>query len=282
MNLVVMTLVILLSPLAFACGGITVKKSNGSRVQDPTPSSNILPQTGRIPTSTQQTTATDTSTITQTDTEADLDDAGEQQGLANLDHQQPQAFSITAPRTPLNAKAVIVQWEASEFAVSFDVTIAKDQACADGAVTKQNIKATRTSAEAVVDGINYVCVVANGQYGDTPASNNGFTFQADISGPEKPAAPSLVLDGNIGLHMTWLPVQDVGAAGLARYGTEITTELGKANGQADVFNAELSASETSKDAVGFRGETYYSRIRGIDHLGNEGPWSDWSRPLTIP
>lgn len=198
----------------------------------------------------------------------------------NPEKQKPTAFAITAPTAELSAKSVRIEWELSDFATSFDVTVASDAECKTDAKTTEGVEALMVVTEGVVSGDNFVCVVANGEHGTTPASNNAFKFKADIDAPEQPAAPTIALDGNIGIHVEWLPVQDLGGAGLARYGLEIATAAAKARGEADVFNSEIT--DTTKDAIGFGGQTYYARVRAIDSVGNEGAWSAWSEALTIP
>jgi hypothetical protein len=230
-------------------------------------------------------TAAQTSTKTVSSTSTATDDADEDEYALpppkpNPTKQKPTAFAITAPTDELSAKSIRIKWELSDFATSFDVTVASDAECKTDAKTTTGVEALMVVAEGVVDGDNFICVVANGEHGSTPASNNGFKFRADVQAPEKPVAPTIALDGNIGIHVEWLPVQDLGAAGVARYGLEIATAAAKAKGEADVFNSEIT--DTTKDAIGFGGQTYYARVRAIDTVGNEGEWSSWSEALTIP
>jgi hypothetical protein len=234
-------------------------------------------------TSTQ--TSTQTSTKTASGTSTGTIGAGEDEYALpppkpNPEKKKPTAFAITAPTDELSAKSIRIEWELSDFATSFDVTVASDAECKTDAKTTAGVEALTVVAEGVVNGDNFICVVANGEHGTTPASNNGFKFRADVEGPETPAAPTIALDGNIGIHVEWLPVQDSGEAGVARYGLEIATAAAKAKGEADVFNSEIS--DTTKDAIGFGGQTYYARVRAIDSVGNEGAWSAWSEALTIP
>ena len=237
----------------------------------------ILLSQGPMPRPTGAKTATNQSTDTDTDEDGDTN----RPSTPNPDKQNPQTFKITAPSDPLNGRNILVKWDASLYATSYDVIIAKDADCSVEAVVTKGVTGKRLATRAIADGPNFVCVHANNQYGVTPASNNALEFLADVQTPEKPASPMMVRAGDIEIQVSWSTVEDLGVAGFARYGLEITTAIGKSLGKADVFNSELSASENQKSAIGFIGETYYARVRGIDRVGNEGPWSEWSEPLTL-
>lgn len=199
--------------------------------------------------------------------------------IGKVEGQKPLAFSLAAMPAALYGKNVLLQWDPSDLADSYEIVLStKDAACSEPYATIPNIKSLRKSVEMGFDADNYLCVTAKNIYGEIKAANNGLKILVDRSAPAVPSKPIGVGATKTSVKFTWNAVVDVGSSGFSHYFVRIgTTPSGE-----DVFNGDV-VGVVSKEILGFDDKIYYAQVKSVDTLGNESGWSPVSEgALVLP
>lgn len=197
--------------------------------------------------------------------------------IGKIEGQAPLAFNLVPMTSTLYAKSVLVQWDPSDLADTYELILStKDATCADPYATTPGIKSLRKVIEMGVDGANYVCITAKNAYGEIRAGNNGIKINVDRSAPGVPSKPIGIGATKVSVKFTWNTVVDAGGSGLSHY----FVRIGTTPGGADKFNADV-VDVVSKEILGAKGETYYAQVKAVDIIGNESDWSPVSEGVTV-
>jgi len=191
----------------------------------------------------------------------------------------PGAFELTPLNDKLYSAVVSIKWDLSDYARNYEVHAAKTSGCESPYLIIKNITSTSKTVKLTEDGDHYICVFAKNSEGQTGASGNGIKIVVDGSAPPAPQKP-VSLGGNnlstINVTFSWAAVVDVGPAGIRSY----FVQIGTTPGGNDVFNSTVG-DETKRYFSAFNGTTYYARVKAIDNVGNESPWSPISDAVIV-
>ena len=99
----------------------------------------------------------------------------------------PDAFSITGPTGVIGDQTPQIAWQASSNAATYNLILARDNACTNVVVSQNAILGTSFDITLPLDeGDYYSCVSATNVSGTVEASNNGLAFTIDIATPPGP------------------------------------------------------------------------------------------------
>lgn len=197
--------------------------------------------------------------------------------IGKVEGQAPLAFNLIPMTSPLYAKSVLVQWDPSDLADTYEITLStKDATCAEPYASTPGIKSLRKVVEIGVDGENYICVKSKNAYGEIEAGNNGIKINVDRSAPGVPSKPIGIGTTKTSVKFTWNAVVDAGGSGFSHYFVRIGTTAGGA----DIFNADV-VGVVAKEIIGFNDKIYYAQVKAVDIIGNESEWSPVSEGAIV-
>jgi hypothetical protein len=137
---------------------------------------------------------------------------------------------------------------------------------------------TVLAATGLTDGqIYYYRVKCRNTYGVESVWSNVVHATQDNSAPTAPGTPRAGgrYTSSTSVTFRWTPATDA-VSGVAWYGLEV----GRTPGANDLYSGNVG-NVLSKTVVGINDRTMYARVRAHDNVGNTGPWSGNSDPITI-
>lgn len=134
---------------------------------------------------------------------------------------RPEPFNIKSEANLVSSEDYTLEWSSNPNARSYEIIIARDEACADVIFEKSNLKTTSYKLDSLSDGKYYFCVFARFKTARLAAHNNGLWTIIDRAAPiisvpsdtvvyTKPFTPDLTAKDVSALSVQWSQVSGDG------------------------------------------------------------------------